>query len=154
MSPVIGKLAPIFTAESTAGPISLEQYRGSAVALYFYPKDNTPGCIAESQDFRHLHVAFEVAGCRVIGVSRDSINSHEHFRQQHALPFPLIADVDETVCNLYDVIKQKNRYGKEVRGIERSTFLVDAQGLLVQEWRGVKVANHAQEVLQAARSLG
>lgn len=151
---IIGKPAPLFTAESTIGPISLEQCRGRAVVLYFYPKDNTPGCTTESQDFRDLHDEFLAASTVVVGVSRDSIKSHENFREKHGLPFPLISDADETLCNLYGVIKQKNMYGKQVRGIERSTFLIDAYGILVQAWRGVKVPGHAREVLQAARSIG
>ncbi|OZI22821.1 peroxiredoxin [Bordetella genomosp. 7] len=154
MTPHIGKPAPSFTAESTIGPLSLEQCRGRAVVLYFYPKDNTPGCTTESQDFRDLHADFLATGAVVIGVSRDSLKSHANFQAKHQLPFPLISDADETVCNLYGVIKQKNMYGKQVRGIERSTFLIDAEGRLVQEWRGVKVPNHANEVLQAARSIG
>ncbi|CAP43092.1 peroxiredoxin [Bordetella petrii] len=154
MTPHIGKPAPQFIAESTIGPISLEQCRGRAVVLYFYPKDNTPGCTTESQDFRDLHADFLAAGAVVVGISRDSLKSHQNFQNKYQLPFPLISDTDETVCNLYGVIKQKNMYGKQVRGIERSTFLVDAEGRLVQEWRGVKVPNHASEVLQAARSIG
>jgi len=154
MTPHIGKPAPSFTAESTIGPLSLEQCRGRAVVLYFYPKDNTPGCTTESQDFRDLHADFLATGAVVIGVSRDSLKSHANFQAKHQLPFPLISDADETVCNLYGVIKQKNMYGKQVRGIERSTFLIDAEGRLVQEWRAVKVPNHANEVLQAARSIG
>ncbi|OZI48586.1 peroxiredoxin [Bordetella genomosp. 4] len=154
MTTLIGKPAPLFTAESTIGPISLEQCQGRAVVLYFYPKDNTPGCTTESQNFRDLHPEFLDASTVVIGVSRDSLKSHQNFQGKYELPFPLIADTDETVCNLYGVIKQKNMYGKQVRGIERSTFLIDAYGRLVQEWRGVKVPNHANEVLQAARSIG
>ncbi|WP_144634812.1 peroxiredoxin [Bordetella genomosp. 13] len=154
MTALIGKPAPLFVAESTIGPLSLEQCRGRAVILYFYPKDNTPGCTTESQDFRDAHGEFLASSTVVIGISRDSLKSHENFRVKYDLPFPLIADTDENVCNLYGVIKQKNMYGKLVRGIERSTFLVDAYGVLVQEWRGVKVPNHAKEVLQAARSIG
>lgn len=154
MTALIGQPAPLFTAESTIGPLSLEQYQGRAVALYFYPKDNTPGCTTESQNFRDLHEEFLAANTIVIGVSRDSLKSHENFRAKHDLPFPLISDTDETVCNLYGVIKMKNMYGKQVRGIERSTFLIDPLGRLVREWRGVKVPNHASDVLQAARSLG
>jgi len=148
MTPLIGKPAPLFTAESTIGPVSLDQCQGRAVVLYFYPKDNTPGCTTESQDFRDLYEDI------VLGVSRDSLKSHENFKTKYELPFPLISDADETVCNLYGVIKQKNMYGKQVRGIERSTFLIDAYGVLVQEWRGVKVPGHAKEVLQAAKSIG
>lgn len=154
MMPIIGKPAPFFNADSTIGPISLEQCRGRAVVLYFYPKDNTPGCTTESQDFRDMHEAFLAASCVVIGISRDSLKSHENFQCKYDLPFPLITDPDETVCNLFGVIKQKNMYGKQVRGIERSTFLIDAYGMLVQEWRGVKVPGHAKEVLQAAKSIG
>lgn len=154
MTTLIGKPAPDFTAQSTIGPISLEQCRGRAVVLYFYPKDNTPGCTTESQNFRDLHEAFLAAGCIVVGVSRDSLKSHESFKNKQNLPFPLIADTDEVLCNLYGVIKQKNMYGKQVRGIERSTFLIDAYGVLVQEWRGLRVPGHASEVLQAAQSIG
>jgi len=154
MTTRIGKPAPAFSAESTIGTISLEQCQGRAVVLYFYPKDNTPGCTTESQNFRDLHDDFLAAGCVVIGISRDSLKSHEGFKAKQNLPFPLIADTDEVVCNLYDVIKQKNMYGKQVRGIERSTFLIDAYGVLVQEWRGLRVPGHANEVLQAATSIG
>ncbi len=150
----IGKPAPDFTAQSTVGEISLSQCRGRSVVLYFYPKDNTPGCTTESQDFRDLYQEFLDASCLVIGLSRDSLKSHENFCAKYELKFPLISDADEAVCNLYGVMKLKNMYGKQVRGVERSTFLIDAQGKLVQEWRGVKVPNHAREVLQAARSIG
>jgi peroxiredoxin Q/BCP len=121
--------------------------------MYFYPKDNTPGCTTETENFRDLHDAFLAIGCVVIGVSRDSLKSHENFSKKLGLPFPLIADADEIVCHSYGVIKLKQMYGKQVRGIERSTFLIDARGKLVQAWRGLKVPGHAQEVLQAARSL-
>ncbi|HEY0294332.1 MAG TPA: peroxiredoxin [Bordetella sp.] len=154
MSALIGKPAPQFVAESTIGTIDLSQCRGRAVVLYFYPKDNTPGCTTEGQDFRDLHDQFLAASTVVLGVSRDTLKSHENFCEKHNLPFPLIADPDETLCNLYGVMKQKNLYGKQVRGIERSTFLIDAYGLLVQAWRGVKVPGHAKEVLQAASSIG
>jgi len=141
MTPLIGKPAPLFTAESTIGPVSLDQCQGRAVVLYFYPKDNTPGCTTESQDFRDLYEDFLAASTIVLGVSRDSLKSHENFKTKYELPFPLISDADETVCNLYGVI-------------ERSPFLIDAYGVLVQEWRGVKVPGHAKEVLQAAKSIG
>jgi peroxiredoxin Q/BCP len=154
MRPIIGKPAPLFTADSTIGQISLEQCRGRAVVLYFYPKDNTPGCTTEGQDFRDLHEEFLEGSTVVVGVSRDSLKSHESFICKYEFPFPLISDQEETVCKLYDVIKQKNMYGKQVRGIERSTFLIDAYGVLVQEWRGVRVPGHAKEVLQASRSIG
>ena len=150
---LIGKPAPDFSAQSTFGEISLERCLGRGVIIYFYPKDNTPGCTTETQDFRDLHDAFLAIGCVVIGVSRDSLKSHESFSKKLALPFPLIADTDETVCITYGVMKLKQMYGKQVRGIERSTFLIDARGKLVQAWRGLKVPGHVQEVLQAARSL-
>jgi peroxiredoxin Q/BCP len=154
MTTTIGKPAPLFTAESTIGPISLQQCQGRAVVLYFYPKDNTPGCTTQSQDFRDLHDEFIAHSAIVLGISRDSLKSHENFKNKYELPFPLISDADEAVCTLYGVIKQKMMYGKQVRGIERSTFLIDAYGVLVQEWRGVKVPGHAKEVLQAAKSIG
>lgn len=150
---LIGKPAPGFSAQSTFGEISLERCIGRGVIMYFYPKDNTPGCTTETENFRDLHDEFLANGCVVIGVSRDSLKSHENFSKKLALPFPLIADTDENVCHAYDVIKLKQMYGKQVRGIERSTFLIDARGKLVQAWRGLKVSGHAQEVLQAARSL-
>ncbi len=150
---LIGKSAPSFSAQSTFGEISLERCVGRGVIMYFYPKDNTPGCTTETENFRDLHDEFLAIGCVVIGVSRDSLKSHENFSKKLTLPFPLIADTDEKVCNAYDVIKNKQMYGKQVRGIERSTFLIDARGKLVQAWRGLKVPGHAQEVLQAARSL-
>ena len=150
---IIGKAAPDFSAVSTFGTISLANCDGRGVILYFYPKDNTPGCTTETQDFKTLHDAFLAVGCVVLGVSRDSLKSHENFSKKLELPFPLIADTDEVVCNLYGVIKQKKMYGKDVRSIERSTFLIDARGKLVQAWRGLKVPGHAQEVLQAATSL-
>ncbi len=149
----IGKPAPGFSAQSTFGEISLEGCLGRGVVLYFYPKDNTPGCTTETQDFKDLHEQFLAEACVVIGVSRDSLKSHENFSKKLELPFPLITDPDETLCETYGVMKLKNMYGKQVRGIERSTFLIDASGKLVQAWRGLKVPGHAQEVLQAARSL-
>jgi len=150
---LIGKPAPAFAAESTFGRISLEQCHGRGVVLYFYPKDNTPGCTVETEGFRDAHDQFIATGCVVIGVSRDSLRSHENFSAKLKLPFPLIADTDEAVCTAYGVIKQKLMYGKQVRGIERSTFLINADGKLVQVWRGIKVPGHVQEVLQAAQSL-
>ena len=150
---LIGKPAPAFAADSTFGRISLEQCRGRGVVLYFYPKDNTPGCTTETEGVRDAHDKFIATGCVVIGVSRDSLRSHENFSGKLNLPFPLIADTDEAVCTAYGVIKQKQMYGKQVRGIERSTFLINADGKLVQAWRGIKVPGHVQEVLQAAQSL-
>jgi peroxiredoxin Q/BCP len=152
-SDTLGKPAPAFTVQSTIGQITLQQCLGRAVVLYFYPKDNTPGCTTETENFRDLHDTFMAANCAIVGASRDSLKSHENFSKKLELPFPLIADPDETLCTLYGVMKLKNMYGKQVRGIERSTFLIDAQGNLARVWRGVKVPGHAQEVLDAARAL-
>lgn len=155
MAIVVNKPLPEFEAQATSGvKVSNTSHLGQMLVLYFYPKDNTPGCTTEGQDFRDLHDEFLAASTVVIGVSRDSIKSHQGFCEKQNLPFPLISDPDETLCNLYGVMKQKNLYGKQVRGIERSTFLIDAYGLLVQAWRGVKVPGHAKEVLQAALSIG
>ncbi|WP_298015047.1 peroxiredoxin [uncultured Castellaniella sp.] len=148
-----GQALPAFQASSTHGPVDSAALQGTPFVLYFYPKDNTPGCTTESQDFRDLHEQFLAIGCRVYGISRDSLKSHENFTDKQSLPFPLISDPDETLCGLFDVMKQKNMYGKQVRGIDRSTFLIDRRGVLVQEWRGVRVPGHAEEVLQAARNL-
>jgi len=121
--------------------------------LYFYPKDNTPGCTTETQDFRDSHDHFAALGCQVLGISRDSLKSHEGFKTKLGLPFDLISDSDETACGLYGVIKMKNMYGKQVRGIERSTFVIDAAGTLRHEVRGVKVAGHAQAILDLVKAL-
>ena len=151
---MIGKKVPDFTAEATAGPFSLSDHRGHPVVLYFYPKDNTPGCTTEGAQFRDLHEKFAKAGAVVAGVSRDSIRSHQNFAAKMGFPFPLISDPDEKLCQAFDVIRMKNMYGKKVRGIERSTFLVGADGKLAREWRGVKVPGHAAEVLAAVEALG
>lgn len=150
---LLGQPAPSFTVQSTIGQITLQQCLGRAVVLYFYPKDNTPGCTTETENFRDLHDAFIAANCAIVGASRDSLKSHANFSQKLGLPFPLIADPDEALCTLYGVMKLKNMYGKQVRGIERSTFLIDAKGKLAKVWRGVKVPGHADEVLTAARAL-
>lgn len=152
-SDLIGVPAPAFTVQSTFGQITLQQCLGRAVVLYFYPKDNTPGCTTETENFRDLHDTFMAANCAIVGASRDSLKSHENFSKKLELQFPLIADPKEALCNLYSVMKLKNMYGKQVRGIERSTFLIDARGTLARVWRGVKVPGHAQEVLEAARAL-
>lgn len=127
--------------------------RGSTLVLFFYPKDATPGCTSEAQQFRDLHDAFQAEGCRVFGISRDSLKSHENFKAKQALPFDLLSDSEEKACALFDVIKMKNMYGKLVRGIERSTFVIDDAGLLRREWRKVKVAGHAEDVLNFVVSL-
>ena len=150
----IDRKVPDFSAASTGGDFRLSQLRGQIVVLYFYPKDNTPGCTTESQDFAAAHVRFSRAGATVIGISRDSLASHEKFRAKFELPFELLSDPDEAVCALFGVMKQKNMYGKMVRGIERSTFLIDAAGVLRQEWRGVKVPGHVDAVLEAVKALG
>ena len=149
----IGSKVPDFTAAGTQGSVSLSALAGTKVVIYFYPKDNTPGCTSEAGDFRDLHGDFVNAGATIFGVSRDSLRSHEGFRAKLGLPFDLLSDPDEALCELFGVMKMKNMYGKQVRGIERSTFLIDASGRLVREWRGVKVAQHAAEVLEAARAI-
>lgn len=148
-----GKPVPDFTAPATQGDITLSSLQGQAVVLFFYPKDNTPGCTTEAQGFRDHYAQFQALGCQVIGLSRDSLKSHAGFTEKQNLPFPLISDTDETVCSLFGVIKMKNMYGKQVRGIERSTFLIGKDGTLLREWRGVKVPGHVEQVLQAVQEL-
>ncbi len=148
-----GQKFPRVQGPSTHGDFDSTALLGKPFVFYFYPRDNTPGCTTEAQDFRDLYQEFQKISCAVIGISRDTLKSHEKFAEKQQLPFPLVADPDETICNQFGVMKNKNMYGKQVRGIERSTFLVDAKGLLVQQWRKVKVPEHAQEVLQAAQKL-
>ena len=150
---MIGKKVADFTAPATGGPFKLSDHKGEIVVLYFYPKDNTPGCTDEGAQFRDLHADFLAAGCDVYGVSRDSIKSHEGFKAKMSFPFELLSDPDEKLCEMFGVMKMKNMYGKQVRGIERSTFLVDGTGTVRREWRGVKVPGHAAEVLEAVRAL-
>ncbi|MFC4850055.1 peroxiredoxin [Vogesella sp. GCM10023246] len=146
------EICPTFTAPTTAGQtISLPD--GQLTVLYFYPKDNTPGCTTEAQGFRDQHAAFAAAGARIIGVSRDSIKSHENFKAKFELPFELISDPEETVCNLFAVMKLKNMYGKQVTGIERSTFVIDGAGNILRQWRGLKVPGHVEEVLAFVNTL-
>ncbi len=135
------------------GTWSLKDAAGKKLVLYFYPRDMTSGCTRESQDFRDLHAAFSKAATQVVGVSRDSVASHDKFAAKESLPFALLADTDERVCKLFDVIKQKSLYGRKYLGVERSTFLLDGSGRLQQQWRKVKVAGHAEEVLEAAQRL-
>ena len=143
-----------FTLPATGGgSFTLSDHAGSPVVLYFYPKDNTPGCTTETAAFRDLHARFAKAGAVVAGISRDSLKSHENFAAKLELPFRLLADADEVVCKQFDVIKMKNMYGKQVRGIERSTFVVAADGTLAREWRGVKVPGHAEEVLRFVKDM-
>lgn len=153
-APDIGKLAPNFKLPATGEQqLELKSLRGQKVVLYFYPKDNTPGCTNESKDFAAANARFKRAGAVIMGISRDSMASHDKFRAKFKLPFHLVSDADEKACSLYDVIKEKNMYGRKVMGIERSTFLIDDKGKLRQEWRKVKVAGHAEEVLAAVKTL-
>ncbi|MEW5905070.1 MAG: peroxiredoxin [Pseudomonadota bacterium] len=145
---------PAFTLPATGGAdFNLYPIRNKALVLYFYPKDNTPGCTTEAQQFRDLYAEFQQAGCEIVGISRDSIKSHEGFKNKFTLPFPLLSDAEEIACGIFGVIKQKKLYGKDVRGIERSTFVLDAHGVIRKEWRGLKADGHAQEVLQFVQSL-
>lgn len=145
---------PDFALPATGGTsFRLADQAGRIVVIYFYPKDSTPGCTTEGQNFRDLHAQFAAAGAVVLGVSRDSLKAHENFKAKQSFPFELGSDADEAVCNLFGVIKQKMMYGKQCRGIERSTFVIDRNGVLRREWRGVKVAGHAQEVLDFVKSL-
>ena len=143
-----------FSLPATGGQtFTLSGTRGKHLVIYFYPKDNTPGCATEAQQFRDLYAKFQKANCGVVGISRDSIKSHENFKGKFSLPFALLSDADERVCNLFGVIRTKNMYGKQVRGIERSTFVFDKEGALRHEWRGLKADGHAQEVLDFINSL-
>ncbi|MBX3663459.1 MAG: peroxiredoxin [Burkholderiales bacterium] len=151
---VLDQPAPELEIPSTGGKtLRLGSPTGQTLVLYFYPKDNTPGCTTEGQQFRDLHPQFAKAGCAIYGISRDSLKSHENFKAKLGLPFDLLSDAEEAACKAFGVIKMKNMYGKKVRGIERSTFVIDREGIIRREWRGVKVPGHAQEVLEFARTL-
>ena len=150
---MIGKKVADFTAAATGGPFTLSAHKGQPVVLYFYPKDSTPGCTTEGANFRDLYKQFVKAGAIVAGVSRDSLKSHEGFKAKMKFPFELLSDADEALCAQFGVIKMKNMYGKKVRGIERSTFVIDREGKLAREWRGVKVPRHAEEVLNFVKAL-
>jgi peroxiredoxin Q/BCP len=151
---MLNQPVPDFELPATGGmPFQLSRYRGKKVVIYFYPKDSTPGCTTEGQDFRDLHAGFLAADTTIFGVSRDSLRSHDNFKCKQNFPFELLCDAEEKACTLFGVIKMKNMYGKQVRGIERSTFVIDAAGVLRREWRGVKVAGHAQEVLDFVKTL-
>ena len=145
---------PDFSLPATSGTtFNLAAQAGKVVVIYFYPKDSTPGCTTEGQNFRDLHAEFTGAGAIILGISRDSVKSHENFKAKQAFPFELGSDSDEAVCTLFGVMKMKNMYGKQVRGIERSTFVIDRDGVLRREWRGVKVPGHVQEVLDFVKTL-
>jgi peroxiredoxin Q/BCP len=151
---LVGLKVPDFEIASTGNKtFKLSASLGSPLVLYFYPKDNTPGCTTEAQQFGDLHAEFAKIGCAIHGVSRDSIKSHESFKSKMGFAFDLLSDPDEKVCNLFGVMKMKNMYGKQVRGVERSTFVIDARGSVRRQWRGVRVPGHAQEVLEFVRSL-
>jgi peroxiredoxin Q/BCP len=145
---------PDFSLPATSGQtFNLAAQSGKIVVIYFYPKDSTPGCTTEGQQFRDLHAQFSAADAVILGVSRDSLKSHENFKAKQGFPFELGSDSDEMACNLFAVMKMKNMYGKQVRGVERSTFVIDRKGVLRREWRGVKVPGHAQEVLDYVNTL-
>ncbi len=150
----VGKKAPDFNLEATDGQtLSMADFQGRNLVLYFYPKDSTPGCTTEGKDFRDHYEEFQGLNTEILGVSRDGIRSHENFRAKHDFPFHLLSDSEETLCRAYDVIREKTMFGKKVMGIERSTFLIDAEGILRKEWRKVKVKGHVAEVLDAVRAL-
>lgn len=151
---MLDPIVPDFEIPATGGQnFRLSAMRGSPLVLYFYPKDNTPGCTDEGMQFRDLHGEFVKLNCSVFGVSRDTVKSHEGFKAKMSFPFELLSDTEEIACKVFEVIKMKNMYGKQVRGIERSTFVIDSDGVLRKEWRGVTVPGHAQEVLNLAATL-
>lgn len=150
----LGKAVPAFSVEATGDrKVTHQDLKNHKTVLYFYPKDSTPGCTQEGQDFRDNYKKFTQLGVQIFGISRDNLKSHENFKAKYEFPFELISDPDEKLCGIFDVIKMKNLYGKQVQGIERSTFLIDNQGVLRREWRKVKVAGHVGEVLTAVKEL-
>ena len=151
---ILNKIVPEFSAAMTSGKtFQLSGYQGKNLVLYFYPKDNTPGCTTESIQFREAYPQFQQHNTEIFGISRDSLKSHEGFKAKLAMPFELISDPEESLCIMFDVMKMKNMYGKKVRGVERSTFVIDGSGELVKEWRGVKVASHVDEVLSFVKTI-
>lgn len=149
-----GKVVSNFEAAANGGTtVNLEDYRGKNVVIYFYPKDNTKGCTTEGNDFKDHYAAFQAANTEILGVSRDSVRSHDNFVKKYDFPFTLLSDPDEEICKLFDVIKEKSMYGKTYLGIERSTFVLDAEGRLVKEWRKVKVKGHVESVLSFVQEL-
>ncbi|SAK67921.1 alkyl hydroperoxide reductase [Caballeronia hypogeia] len=153
MSVAVDQSVPDFTAPATGGEFTLSSLRGTKVVLFFYPKDNTPGCTTESLGFRDHYDQFKAVGAEVVGISRDSVKSHDNFKAKLELPYTLVSDSDEAICSLFDVIKMKKMYGKEVRGVERSTFLIDAKGVLRREFRGVKVPGHVEAIVEAVQAI-
>ena len=154
MTPVVNKALPEFEAHATGGvKVTPSSNLGRVVVLYFYPKDGTPGCTTEAMQFRDRYKDFQKSGAVIFGVSRDNMASHDKFKHSLELPFELIADTEEKLCHMFGVVKNKIMYGKKVKGIERSTFLIDAEGVMRAEWRGIKVAGHVDDVLKAVKSL-
>ena len=150
----VGRAVPPFRLPATGDKaLGIEDFRGRNLVLYFYPKDNTPGCTREGQDFRDHYESFQAAGTDIVGVSKDSVRVHENFCAKQSFPFDLISDADEELCRLFDVIKEKNMYGRKYLGIERSTFLMDGEGVLRAEWRKVRVPGHVEAVLEAVQAL-
>jgi len=151
---VTGKQVPAFKLPATSGKnLGPGDFKGRKLVLYFYPKDDTPGCTTEGEGFRDHYKAFQKAGADVVGVSRDSIASHEKFKAKYEFPFDLISDTDEKLCAIFNVMREKNMYGRKVMGVERSTFLIDERGVLREEWRKVKVPGHVEQVLEAVKAL-
>lgn len=151
---MLNQVVPEFELPSTDGKtFKLSDFLGKTVVIYFYPKDSTPGCTTQGQQFRDTYAEFQAANTEIFGISRDSLKSHENFKAKFSFPFDLLSDAGELACGLFNVIKMKNMYGKQVRGIERSTFVIDAKGILVKEWRGVKADGHANEVLNSVKTL-
>jgi peroxiredoxin Q/BCP len=154
MNTMLNSPAPALTLPATSGlQFKVSDYLGKFLVLYFYPKDSTPGCTTQGMQFRDMHDAFTAANAVIFGISRDTLKSHENFKAKYTFPFELISDSDEIACQAFNVIKMKNMYGKQVRGIERSTFLINPQGTIMREWRGVKVDGHAAEVLACIQSF-
>jgi peroxiredoxin Q/BCP len=151
---MLNQAIPDFELPSTSGKtFRLSDYLGKTLVIYFYPKDSTPGCTTQGQQFRDAYAEFQMLGAEIVGISRDSLKSHENFKAKFSFPFDLLSDTEEQACNLFDVIRMKNMYGKQVRGIQRSTFVLDQNGILVREWRGVKVDGHVREVLDFVKTL-
>ena len=151
---MLNKTVPDFELPATSGhSFKLSDYIGKNLIVYFYPKDSTPGCTTQGMEFRDLYSEFQAASTEIVGVSRDSLKSHENFKAKFSFPFELLSDSEEKACQIFDVIKMKNMYGKQVRGIQRSTFVINKNGMLIQEWRKVKVADHVEEVLAFVKSI-